>query len=132
MTGEPMFELRRLYVSWLILPACGIVFLFAAGQARQAELVMLEQKGCIYCERWHSQIGPIYPKTWEGRTAPLRVVDIDEDIPPDLASIAIDRLTPTFVLVEDGAEIDRLRGYPGDEFFWFLLDAMLKKLPQEG
>ncbi len=23
----------------------------------------------------------------------------------------------------------RLRGYPGDQFFWFLIDDMLKKLP---
>ncbi len=91
---------------------------------------MLEQKGCIWCDMWHSQIGRIYPKTSEGKIAPLREIDIDGDIPADLAGIHIDRLTPTFVLMDNGVEIDRLRGYPGDEFFWFLLDEMLKKLPK--
>jgi hypothetical protein len=38
--------------------------------------------------------------------------------------------TPTFVLVEDGREIARLRGYPGDQFFWALVDEMLAKLEQ--
>jgi thioredoxin-related protein len=104
-------------------------FLVSARNAWAAELVMLEQKGCIWCERWNAQIGPIYPKTSEGRIAPLRRVDIDKAIPADLRQIRIDRLTPTFILVEKGVEIDRLRGYPGDEFFWFLLDSMLEKLP---
>ena len=28
------------------------------------------------------------------------------------------RYTPTFVLAEDGKEVGRIEGYPGDEFFW--------------
>jgi hypothetical protein len=38
-------------------------------------------------------------------------------------------LTPTFVLVHEGEEVGRLRGYPGDEFFWGLLGGMLERLP---
>jgi hypothetical protein len=51
-------------------------------------------------------------------------------LPEDLADIPIERFTPTFVLVEDGREIARLRGYPGDQFFWALVDEMLAKLEQ--
>jgi thioredoxin-related protein len=106
-----------------------VVALSFAGAARAAELVMLQQPGCVWCARWDREIAPAYPKTAEGKRAPLRRVDITKPWPQDLAGVRLERLTPTFVLVEDGAEIARLRGYPGDEFFWFLLDQMLAKLP---
>ncbi len=96
-----------------------------------AELVMLEQTGCEWCERWHEEIGPIYPKTSEADIAPLRRVDIDDTWPEDLKNIRIDQFTPTFILVNDGLEIGRLRGYAGEDFFWFLVGEMIKKLPQK-
>lgn len=96
--------------------------------AAAAELVMLERKGCSWCQRWHSEIGPVYPKTAEALIAPLRIVDIDQEWPADLSEIRRERFTPTFVLVENGEEIGRIRGYSGDEFFWFLVDEMLGKL----
>lgn len=97
-----------------------------------AEMLMLEQPGCPWCKRFNEEIAPIYAKTQEGRRAPLRRVDITKAWPDDLAGIVKERLTPTFVLIEDGVEIDRLRGYPGDEFFWSLIDDMLAKLPAPG
>ena len=42
-----------------------------------------------------------------------------------------ERLTPTFVLVHEGEEVGRLRGYPGDQFFWGLLGGMLERLPAQ-
>ena len=97
-----------------------------------AELVMLERPGCVWCRKWNEEIAPIYPKTPESKQAPLRRVDITRPWPADLAAIRADVYTPTFVLVADGREIDRLRGYPGDEFFWALLNEMLAKLPEGG
>jgi hypothetical protein len=35
--------------------------------------------------------------------------------------------TPTFVLVEDGQELARIEGYPGEDFFWGLLARMLEE-----
>lgn len=102
------------------------------GAAMSAELVMFEQAGCVWCARWNKEIGPAYPNTDEGRKAPLRRVDIHAPLPADLAGIRVERFTPTFVLVENGEEIGRMRGYTGDQFFWFLLDEMLGKLPQPG
>ena len=96
-----------------------------ATPARALELVMVEQEGCVYCEQWNEEIGPIYPKTAEGRFAPLRRVDLYE---MDASHITFARdvnFTPTFVLVEDGKELTRLEGYPGDDFFWPMLDRML-------
>lgn len=98
--------------------------------ARAAELVMFEQAGCHWCAQWNKEIGGVYPKTEEGKRAPLRRVDIHGPIPDDLKSIRIERFTPTFVLFENGAEIGRIRGYAGDEFFWFLLGELISQLPQ--
>ena len=89
------------------------------------ELVMVEQDGCVYCELWNEQISEIYPKTAEGKFAPLRRVDLFE---LDESGVAFERgvnFTPTFVVVDDGRELTRLEGYPGEDFFWFLLTKML-------
>ena len=89
---------------------------------------MLEQPGCVWCKRFDAEIAPAWPNTWEGRAAPLRRVDITRPWPEDLAAIRIERLTPTFILIENGREIGRLRGYPGDDFFWPLIGELLARL----
>lgn len=105
------------------------ILALAAVPAKAAELVMMEQAGCAWCIRWHKEIGPVYAKTPEGQAAPLRVVDIHKPLPVDLAFLTVERFTPTFVLVDGGKEIGRMRGYAGDEFFWFLLAELVGKLP---
>lgn len=100
---------------------------FFALPALAVELVMVEQHGCPYCELWNDQISEVYPKTAEGKAAPLRRMDIHEDYPADLSFTSVLTFTPTFVLVEDGQEIARIEGYPGEEFFWWVLAEMLRK-----
>ena len=97
--------------------------------AQAAELVMFEQDACEWCEAWEEDIGVIYGKTPEGKQAPLRRVDIFSDRPSDLVWLRGARFTPTFVLIEDGREIGRIDGYPGEDFFWGLLGKMLQGLP---
>jgi len=105
------------------------IFIFLSlGNVRAAELIMFEQAGCAWCETFDREIAPIYPKTAEGRRAPLRRVSIDHPVPPDLAFIEVERIAPVFVLVHDGQEIGRIRGYPGEDHFWGLLGALMKKL----
>ncbi len=96
--------------------------------ARAAELVMFEQAGCVWCEAFNREIAAVYDKTDEGARAPLRRVDIAAALPSDLAFIAVERLTPLFVLVENGREIGRIRGYPGEDHFWGLLGVLIKSL----
>jgi hypothetical protein len=100
--------------------------------ARAAELVMFEQAGCAWCEAFDREIPPIYPKTEEGLRAPLRRVDTAQRLPPDLAFIETERLTPLFVIVDRGHEIGRIRGYPGEDHFWGLLGVLMKKLDASG
>ncbi|KIC08191.1 regulatory protein [Leisingera sp. ANG-M1] len=89
-----------------------------------AELVMVEQPGCEWCARWDEEIAPIYPKTAEGKHAPLRRVDL-RNLPDDLQVSRRVMFTPTFLVVEDGKEQARLEGYPGEDFFWPLLADLL-------
>jgi len=84
--------------------------------------------GCVWCARFNAEIAPIYPKTDEGKRAPLRRVDSGAALPADLSFIAPERLTPLFVLVDQGREIGRIRGYPGEDHFWGLLGVLMKKL----
>ncbi|SHG87830.1 thioredoxin family protein [Marivita hallyeonensis] len=91
----------------------------------EPQLIMVDQPGCIYCERWEAEIGPAYPKTAEGQFAPLLRADLREG-PPDGVSYARRvTFTPTFILIEDGTELARLDGYPGEDFFWPLLTRLL-------
>jgi thioredoxin-related protein len=111
----------------LLATIAGLVLL--AVPAAAAELLMLRQPGCAWCQRFEAEIGEAYSKTTEGAVAPLRRIDISRPWPEDLAAVTPERFTPTFVLVNDGQEVARLRGYPGDQFFWYLIDDMLTKLP---
>ncbi len=96
--------------------------------ARAAELVMFEEAGCAWCAVFNRDVAPVYGKTDEGKRAPLRRVTMGAPLPADLAFIQAERLTPLFVLVDKGREIGRIRGYPGEDHFWGLLGALIKKL----
>jgi hypothetical protein len=117
--------------SQIVLAGASFVSL-AVMPARAAELVMFEQSGCEWCAVFNREVAPVYGKTEEGQRAPLRRVDIDQPLPNDLAFIKVERLTPLFVLVDAGKEIGRIRGYPGDDNFWGLLDVLLARLNAAG
>lgn len=104
---------------------------FRADAVTAAELVMLEEDGCSWCERWNKEIGVVYHKTREGMRAPLRRLDIHDPLPADLKFLVKGGYTPTFVLVDNGQELGRIRGYPGEDFFWGLLGKMLERLPDK-
>jgi hypothetical protein len=121
----------RVYFSATML--AGMMFvLFTCGTARAAELIVFEQAGCAWCETFEREIAPIYPKTREGRIAPLRRVDIEAPLPADLAFIDVERLAPLFVLIDQGREIGRIRGYPGEDHFWGLLGVLIDRIAPAG
>jgi alkylhydroperoxidase family enzyme len=129
-------NLLRILQTWkfsFAVTLLGAMFIASAqSSARAAELVMFAQAGCAWCEAFDREIAPVYGKTEEGQRAPLRRVDISHALPPDLTFIEVERLTPLFVLVDKGREIGRIRGYPGDDHFWGLLGALIKKLDTVG
>ena len=89
-------------------------------------LLMAEEDGCYWCEIWNEEIAHIYPKTVEGRTAPLQRYDLHSET-PDVTLMSRVRFTPTFILVQDGQEVARLEGYPGEDFFWGMLTQMFER-----
>jgi hypothetical protein len=100
----------------------------SAARASAAELVMFERAGCPYCALFSREVAPIYARTDEGKAAPLRRVDIHGPIPSDLDFVAIERITPVFVLIDHGREVGRIRGYPGEDNFWGLLTGLIEEL----
>jgi hypothetical protein len=113
-------DLRTLMQSGL---AGFVLAIWPVGALLAAELVMFERGGCIWCVRWHSEIGGIYGRTPEGLRAPLRRIEVRDE--PRFALEQPVIFTPTFVLVENGREVGRITGYPGQDAFWGLLGKLL-------
>jgi hypothetical protein len=113
------------------LAALALASLPAAGAGAEVRLLMVEEPGCVYCARWTAEVGDAYPLTAEGRIAPLERVGLRAALPE---GIALDRpavFSPTFVLLNDGAEVGRIEGYPGEDFFWPLLGRLIDELPAD-
>lgn len=118
-------SLRVLFFAALLVTAT------TATAFAQTRLIMVEEAGCMWCARWNTQIAHIYPKTAEGRAAPLERMDIHAPHPADVVFKSKLRFTPTFVLVVAGSEVSRLEGYPGEDFFWGILRKMLENADVE-
>ena len=120
--GIEMNQLRKMGFLIFAMP-------IVCGNLMAAELIMVEQQGCYYCLEWKDQLGHIYPKTPEGKYAPLKTIDITEV--DQLKGLQRDVIfTPTFVLMEDNKELGRLEGYSSEDFFWELLEVILEKETQ--
>jgi hypothetical protein len=103
---------------------------FLLHTAGAAELVMYRSPGCSWCAMWDREVGPVYAKTEAGRRAPLRMADLDAAKDSRVMLQRPVRYSPTFVLVDDdGRENGRIEGYPGEDFFWGLLENLVLKLP---
>ncbi|MCV6593134.1 MAG: hypothetical protein OIF48_09300 [Silicimonas sp.] len=98
--------------------------LIPLGAFAEARLYMAEEPGCMWCARWNAEIAPIYPKTAEGRAAPLIRFDLHGTMPENVAFERPLSFTPTFILVDNGQEVGRIEGYPGEDFFWGLLGML--------
>jgi hypothetical protein len=115
-------------LSAVVLVLAGMLAVAASDRVLAAELVMFEEAGCPWCRRFDREIAPAYPKTEEGRRAPLRRIHISLARTSGLGLARPVTVTPTFVLVSRGVEVGRITGYPGEEFFWGLLSELLTQL----
>lgn len=103
-----------------------VLFLASAQiSAKAHELIMFRQAGCEWCADWDRDVGTKYPLTDAGKMAPLRMINIHQKRPDDLAGLKPVVFTPTFVVLKDGREVGRITGYPGEDFFWGLLEKIL-------
>jgi hypothetical protein len=104
------------------------LLMLLSGRADASELVYVFEPGCPYCRLWDREVGPVYGRTDEGRRAALRPIDKRDPALSGLNLAKPVRFTPTFILMENGTEVGRIEGYPGEDFFWGRLDALLKDL----
>ena len=110
------------------LAAAALALMMSATTAlAQAQLVMFEEAGCMWCARWNDEVADIYPLSAEGVVAPLVRLQIDDPVPADLTFQRRVTFTPTFVLAVDGVETGRIEGYPGEDFFWGLLVVLFDR-----
>jgi hypothetical protein len=93
-----------------------------ASAVSPVRLVMVEEPGCRFCQKWHAEIGRGYRNTSEGRFAPLKRVRRGA---PELTGLAPVVYTPTFILMRSGEELGRVTGYPGAEYFYEELRPLL-------
>ncbi|QFS83834.1 hypothetical protein FIU97_13885 [Roseivivax sp. THAF40] len=91
----------------------------------EVRLIMVEQPGCAYCAAWDDEIAPTYPNTAEGSFAPLLRAQLRDGAPDGVTYERRVNFTPTFILIDEGEEVARLEGYPGEHFFWPVLSQML-------
>ncbi|MGM0584180.1 MAG: thioredoxin family protein [Pseudomonadota bacterium] len=100
--------------------------------AAQTRLLMFEQPGCAWCAKWDAEVAPEYPETEEGRRAPIERVQLRGPLPEGVELASRPMVTPVFVLVHEGEEVGRITGYPGEDFFWPMLSALIDRLPAPG
>lgn len=93
-----------------------------ADASEPVRLIMVEAKGCRFCAQWHTEIGPAYPASLEGKFAPLLRVERDAAQLQGLAPVIY---TPTFIVMRGTKEAGRIAGYPGKDYFWSELRDVL-------
>lgn len=96
----------------------------AAAAGGGLTLIMVDEPGCQYCRKFDAEIGRGYPRTNEGRFAPLLRVRRHA---PELKGLAPVIYTPTFILLRRGEELGRITGYPGAEYFYSELEDLFSK-----
>lgn len=107
-----------------------VVFFAPTSASAETYMLMAEEDGCYWCQKWDDEIAHIYPKTVEGKIAPLMRYDLHAET-PDVEFKQRVHYTPTFILVRNGQELGRIEGYPGEDHFWALLTMLFEnaKIP---
>ena len=89
--------------------------------AADSQLIMVTSDYCPYCQAWERDIGVVYHKSPYAPSLPLTRVYVESKLPEDMTFQRPVIGTPTFLIIHDGKEIDRQRGYIDAEMFWWWL-----------
>jgi hypothetical protein len=96
--------------------------------AQDMRLLMIEQVGCYVCAAFNRDVAPAYEASPEAQLAPLIRADLRGPLPEGVTLTSRPFVTPTFILIgPDGVEVDRLTGFPGQDFFWPYVDEMIDR-----
>lgn len=93
-----------------------------------AELLMFEHVGCVVCKKFKKEMLPKYKKSKYAELMPIRSIVADDPDPykgiTELNGFPFIH-SPTFVLVHDGKELARVRGFGGEKLFWQQMQNLL-------
>jgi thioredoxin-related protein len=93
--------------------------------AADARLIMVTSEHCPYCQAWERDVGAVFNKSPYAAKLPLTRVEIGSKIPKNILLKKPIIGTPTFLIIRNGQEIDRQRGYVDEEiFYWWLSEHM--------
>ena len=93
--------------------------------AADARLIMVTSEHCPYCQAWERDVGAVFNKSPYAVKLPLTRVEIGSKMPKNISLKKPIIGTPTFLIIRDGQEIDRQRGYVDEEiFYWWLSENM--------
>ena len=127
---------RRLKKAWLsaavfLATLAATAISLQAAHAQSAKLLMFEEQYCSWCKKWDDEIGGIYHLTSQSCHAALNRVPITEKLPDAISLSEPIIYTPTFVLIYENKETGRITGYPGEDFFWSMLDDLIASVPTD-
>ncbi len=109
----------------LAAAACVTLMVSLPASAQEFRLLLIEQVGCYVCEAFNRDIAPAYEASPEGEIAPLIRADLRGPLPEGVTLTTRPFVTPTFILIDNqGAEVGRLIGFPGEDFFWPYVNQM--------
>ena len=114
----------RVFASPFKILALGVLLIFAALPhiaIASTRLVMVTSDHCPFCQAWERDVGVLYDKSPYAPSLPLTRVDIGSAMPEGVALQSPVLGTPTFLIIQNGQEIDRQRGYDDEEMFWWWL-----------
>lgn len=92
-------------------------------------LMAVTSGDCAASTAWLAETAPDLAQTEAGRL-PLLLVDLNGPYPDGLLLDGRPRVTPTFILLRQGAELTRFEGYHGKDHFHATLKALVKTLGQ--
>ena len=93
--------------------------------AADARLIMFTSEHCPYCQAWEREVGAVFNKSPYAAKLPLIRVEIGSKMPKNVVLKKPIIGTPTFLIIRNGREIDRQRGYVDEEiFYWWLSEHM--------
>jgi hypothetical protein len=87
--------------------------------AAGTRLIMVTSDHCPFCLAWERDVGMVYDKSPYASDLPLTRIEIGSAMPEGVVPSKPVVGTPTFLIIRDGQEIDRQRGYDNAEMFWW-------------
>ena len=114
----------RVFASPFRTLALGVVLIFAALPhiaIASTRLIMVTSDQCPVCQAWERDVGVLFDKSPYAPSLPLTRVDIGSAMPEGVTLQSPVLGTPTFLIIQNGQEIDRQRGYDDAEMFWWWL-----------